>query len=136
MIESPGYMNIVMEFAEGGELIDSMINEESGELEKLDEREAKFQFYQICSTMDYLHGYDYRILKTLKNNSFSAGFNFSMDVCHRDLKLENLLLVSPNPRSQIKVSDFGLAKVSNGASVLESYVGTPLYMAPEVSKIV
>ena len=55
-----------------------------------------------------------------------------MNVCHRDLKLENLLLYRKDSRGQIKVSDFGLSKVSSENSILETFVGTPVYMAPEI----
>jgi len=109
VIETPSCMNLVMEFAEGGELFEML--DEDVMKRNLDERVAKFQFYQICSTIDYLH---------------------SMNVCHRDLKLENLLLVSKSRKSKIKVSDFGLSKVSNSFSVLQTFVGSPLYIAPEI----
>jgi len=78
---------------------------------KLKEETAKQQFYQICHTIAYLH---------------------SKNVCHRDLKLENILLMEPGPNSLVKVTDFGLSKQFNSSNILESYVGTPIYMAPEV----
>jgi calcium-dependent protein kinase len=51
-------------------------------------------------------------------------------VIHRDLKPENLLLASSNSEYDIKLIDFGLSKkyVDN----LNTKVGTPLYIAPEV----
>ena len=58
---------------------------------------------------------------------------FSKNVCHRDLKLENLLLDHKDRKSRIKVSDFGLSKESSEVCVVETYVGTPAYIAPEVS---
>ena len=56
----------------------------------------------------------------------------SLNICHRDLKLENLLLARPGARSLIKLTDFGLAKVWGLGGILETYAGTPAYMAPEV----
>ena len=56
----------------------------------------------------------------------------SLSICHRDLKLENLLLAEEGSHSLIKVTDFGLAKIWGSGEVLETYVGTPVYMAPEV----
>ena len=56
----------------------------------------------------------------------------SLSICHRDLKLENLLLAEPGSHSLIKVTDFGLAMIWGSGEVLETYVGTPVYMAPEV----
>jgi len=100
---------IVMEYAEGGELekqvkMDTIMG-------RLSEVTAKLQFYQICHTIAYLH---------------------SQNICHRDLKLANILLMEPNPEALLKVSDFGVSKVWSSSNQLASMVGTPLYMAPEV----
>ena len=45
---------------------------------KMNEKTAKLQFYQVVDTVRYLH---------------------SKQVCHRDLKLENLLLTERGPHS-------------------------------------
>ena len=99
---------IVMEYAKGGELFDRLVDDHNKN--NLSERMAKFQFYQIVEAVRYLH---------------------SRQVCHRDLKLENLLLADNGENPLIKVSDFGLSKQWSNVS-LHSYVGTPVYMAPEV----
>ncbi|CAN5310853.1 hypothetical protein BH11PLA2_BH11PLA2_26980 [soil metagenome] len=51
---------------------------------------------------------------------------------HRDIKPANLLL-ERGPETRIKLSDFGLARTNDAASISQSNViaGTPLYMAPE-----
>jgi serine/threonine protein kinase len=51
---------------------------------------------------------------------------------HRDIKPCNILLES-GPESRVKITDFGLARTADDASVSKSgmVVGTPLYMAPE-----
>ncbi|KAG5031827.1 hypothetical protein JHK85_015809 [Glycine max] len=58
-------------------------------------------------------------------------FCHTMQICHRDLKLENTLLDgSPAPR--LKICDFGYSKSSLLHSRPKSTVGTPAYIAPEV----
>ncbi|KAL5071635.1 hypothetical protein RYX36_022522 [Vicia faba] len=58
-------------------------------------------------------------------------FSQLLQVCHRDLKLENTLLDgSPAPR--LKICDFGYSKSSVLHSQPKSTVGTPAYIAPEV----
>lgn len=52
------------------------------------------------------------------------------NVVHRDLKLENLLLASPDDITKVKIADFGLAKRS--ADAMSTVCGTPQYVAPEV----
>ncbi|CAI0413113.1 unnamed protein product [Linum tenue] len=73
-------------------------------------KEARFFFQQLISGVSYCH---------------------SMEICHRDLKLENTLLDgSPSPR--LKICDFGYSKSGLLHSQPKSTVGTPAYIAPEV----
>ena len=61
-------------------------------------------------------------------------------VCHRDLKLENLLLLKPSSNKSnklelpiLKVSDFGLCGILSGKDHLfRTTLGSPNYVAPEV----
>ena len=53
---------------------------------------------------------------------------------HRDLKLENLLLASPQDITKVKIADFGLAKKA-AESQMETICGTPQYVAPEVIQV-
>ena len=53
-------------------------------------------------------------------------------VCHRDLKLENTLL-DGRPAPRLKICDFGYSKSAVFDSQPKSTVGTPAYIAPEVS---
>jgi serine/threonine protein kinase/formylglycine-generating enzyme required for sulfatase activity len=51
---------------------------------------------------------------------------------HRDIKPGNIL-IDGGPHQQVKITDFGLARAADDASLTRSGVvaGTPLYMAPE-----
>ncbi|KAJ4964540.1 hypothetical protein NE237_016389 [Protea cynaroides] len=99
------HLAIVMEFAAGGELFERICN--AG---RFSEDEARYFFQQLISGVNYCH---------------------SMQICHRDLKLENTLLDgSPAPR--LKICDFGYSKSSLLHSRPKSTVGTPAYIAPEV----
>ncbi|KAK9112665.1 hypothetical protein Scep_020184 [Stephania cephalantha] len=73
-----------MEYASGGELFERICK-----ACRFSEDEARFFFQQLISGVSYCH---------------------TMQVCHRDLKLENTLLDgSPAPR--LKICDFGYSKV-------------------------
>jgi len=107
--ECPTSIAIVFELARGGELFDYIV--EDFTKNAFEERSAKIQFYQILSGIKYLHD----------NN-----------VCHRDLKLENILCCERNKRGLIKITDFGLSKLLLNQCPMTTYVGTPCYIAPEV----
>ncbi|XP_019422638.1 PREDICTED: serine/threonine-protein kinase SRK2E-like [Lupinus angustifolius] len=105
VILTPTHLAIVMEYASGGELFERICN--AG---RFSEDEARFFFQQLISGVSYCH---------------------TMQVCHRDLKLENTLLDgSPAPR--LKICDFGYSKSSVLHSQPKSTVGTPAYIAPEI----
>ncbi|KAM3709661.1 hypothetical protein ACB098_02G190600 [Castanea mollissima] len=102
---TPTHLAIVMEYAAGGELFEKICN--AG---RFTEDEARYFFQQLISGVSYCH---------------------SMQICHRDLKLENTLLDgSSAPR--LKICDFGYSKSSVLHSQPKSTVGTPAYIAPEV----
>jgi serine/threonine-protein kinase SRK2 len=102
---TPTHLAIVMEYAAGGELFERICS--AG---RFSEDEGRFFFQQLISGVSYCH---------------------SMEICHRDLKLENTLLDgSPTPR--LKICDFGYSKSALLHSIPKSTVGTPAYIAPEV----
>ncbi|RDY10995.1 Serine/threonine-protein kinase SRK2E, partial [Mucuna pruriens] len=105
VILTPTHLAIVMEYASGGELFERIHN--AGHF---NEDEARFFFQQLISGVSYCH---------------------AMEVCHRDLKLENTLL-DGSPALHLKICDFGYSKSLLLHSQPNSTVGTPAYIAPEV----
>lgn len=55
---------------------------------------------------------------------------------HRDLKPENFLFSTPEEDAIIKIIDFGLSRHDDmKMGIMNTKVGTPYYVAPEVSFI-
>jgi serine/threonine protein kinase len=56
-------------------------------------------------------------------------------IIHRDIKPENLLLGTSGEHPAVKLTDFGVARLSYGSSLTKrtSLIGTPEYMAPELA---
>ena len=54
------------------------------------------------------------------------------NVCHRDFKLENILMTKKSRTARLKITDFGLSKESNSSQNLrmKTFAGTMSYMAP------
>ena len=121
------YLFLVMEFLAGGDLMSLLIKKDI-----LTENEAKFYIAEIILAIESIH---------------------KLDCIHRDIKPDNILI---GKNGHIKLSDFGLAKVSeklynnynNGINNINnikdnqnekmthkknySCVGTAYYVAPEV----
>jgi serine/threonine protein kinase len=57
-------------------------------------------------------------------------------VLHRDIKLENILLDFSGSRMQVKLTDFGIARLTYGTALTRTtgLIGTPEYMAPETAQ--
>jgi serine/threonine protein kinase len=53
-------------------------------------------------------------------------------ICHRDIKLQNILMENQSMNSQIKLIDFGFGTRFIGATPLKTRCGTPYTTAPEV----
>lgn len=64
----------------------------------------------------------------------ALGFLHERGIVHRDLKPENLLYQDESDDSQIKIADFGLAKLASDKEAMQTACGTPGYVAPEVLK--
>ncbi|PVD38115.1 hypothetical protein C0Q70_00726 [Pomacea canaliculata] len=97
---------LVMEYVGAGELFERVIREDF----VLTERDCVHFMRQICSGVSYMH---------------------SQSILHLDLKPENVLCVAENS-NQIKIIDFGLARVYRPGESIRVLYGTPEFIAPEV----
>ncbi|PSN42681.1 Serine/threonine-protein kinase ULK3 [Blattella germanica] len=69
--------------------------------------------------------------KFLQQLAQALKFLRSHNVCHMDLKPQNLLLTS-KPNLTLKLADFGFAQYLSADDQNSSLRGSPLYMAPEI----
>ena len=98
--------HLVVELCTGRDLV-SFVEKRKGLSEEL----AKGLFYQACYAVNYLQ---------------------HLGVCHRDIKLDNFLLVSHEEKHpRLKLIDFGFAQYYKDRK-LTTLVGTPWYVAPEI----
>ena len=103
VIEQGGHTYLIMELAKGGELFAKLC-----EIGRFTEDEARFYWQQLLQGVLFCH---------------------RKGICHRDLKLENLLLDEKG--EVLKITDFGFAKIQND-SMPKTILGTAVYVAPEV----
>uniref|UniRef100_A0A182QCT5 Protein kinase domain-containing protein n=1 Tax=Anopheles farauti TaxID=69004 RepID=A0A182QCT5_9DIPT len=105
VIETLGKIHLISEWVQGGELYNRIT-----EVGPLKEPHAALLFQQLLLAVKHLH---------------SLGF------VHRDIKAENVLLVS---EERVKLADFGFStQLVNGAwQHLDTFCGSPPYAAPEL----
>ncbi|XP_052865178.1 probable serine/threonine-protein kinase MARK-A [Anopheles cruzii] len=105
VIETLGKIHLISEWIQGGELYNRIT-----EVGPLKEPHAALLFQQLLLAVKHLH---------------SLGF------VHRDIKAENVLLVS---EERIKLADFGFStQLVNGPwQHLDTFCGSPPYAAPEL----
>ena len=97
---------LVLEMAPGGTLQDYVIKSPN---QRLDERAAGLFFAQLVAALTYCHG---------------------KRVVHRDLKLENIMLSAD--KRKVKLIDFGLSSTYQTNQGLQTFCGSPMFVAPEV----
>ncbi|NWU77720.1 MYLK2 kinase, partial [Onychorhynchus coronatus] len=105
-IETPREIILFMEFVEGGELFERIIDDDY----HLTEVDCMVFVQQICEGIRFMH---------------------HMHVLHLDLKPENILCVAATGH-MVKIIDFGLARRYNPNEKLKVNFGTPEFLSPEV----
>ncbi|CEM13189.1 unnamed protein product [Vitrella brassicaformis CCMP3155] len=106
ILDTKGFLYLVMELVRGGELYDLLVT-----LGRLPELQVNRIVRQLLSTVVYLH---------------------NCGIIHRDLKPENILLTDKTTDADIKITDFGLSTLLNPSEKLRQPCGTLAYVAPEV----
>ncbi|GAA5843508.1 hypothetical protein JCM5353_003875, partial [Sporobolomyces roseus] len=97
-------VHIFLELVSGGDLFSFLVKRG-----RLDAPQAKWILYQMLHALIYLHE--------------------EVNVAHRDIKLENVLLCGSGSFPKIQLADFGQATVADRD--FQSLKGTLSYMAPE-----
>ncbi|NXM83778.1 MYLK2 kinase, partial [Oenanthe oenanthe] len=105
-IETSREIILFMEFVEGGELFERIIDDDY----HLTEVDCMVFVRQICEGIRFMH---------------------HMCVLHLDLKPENILCVAATGH-MVKIIDFGLARRYNPNEKLKVNFGTPEFLSPEV----
>lgn len=98
-----GRLYLVFEFVERNLL--EVLEESSNGIE---EAMVRSYIYQLCKAIDYCH---------------------RQEVIHRDIKPENLLI---STRHELKLCDFGFARIMPKAGQMTDYVATRWYRSPEL----
>ncbi|CAK59336.1 unnamed protein product (macronuclear) [Paramecium tetraurelia] len=103
IIETQKQLFLVMEYVNGGELFDYIVQNQ-----RLRDAEAAKLFGQLIQGIEYMH---------------------KLRIVHRDLKPENLMLEN---KQRVKIIDFGLSNLYANDELLKTACGSPCYAAPEM----
>ena len=105
VIETSNYLYLIMEYIEGISLLDTIKKDKNHYFE---EQRALKIFSQIIKAIIYCQ---------------------SKNISHRDIKLENILVIK---NDIIKLIDFGFAVKADKETYQNLFCGSPSYMAPEI----
>jgi len=107
IFENSDYIYLVLEYLSGGNLFEYL--KEKGYI--IPESTACRYIYSIAKALQYMHTYG---------------------IVHRDIKPDNVVLVSSTDKSDVKIVDFGLSKIFGPGELSDDSVGTLVYAAPEI----
>jgi len=112
--EDKRYIHLITELCTGGELFDRIIHMTKTSDGHFPEDIASKLVQSIIGAIAYCHDVK--------------------GIVHRDLKPENFLYATTDKNSSIKIIDFGLSRHDTNvkSGVMQTKVGTPYYIAPEV----
>ncbi|KAL7484310.1 hypothetical protein ACHAW6_009957 [Cyclotella cf. meneghiniana] len=111
--EDQKYLHLITELCTGGELFDRIIAKTQSDEGHFSEADAAKIVRCILDAIRYCHDVK--------------------GIVHRDLKPENFLFSTPDEDAVIKIIDFGLSRHDDmKMGVMNTKVGTPYYVAPEV----
>lgn len=102
------FVHLVMQYCEGNDLFSRVT-----ERKFFTEPEAAVICQKVASVLDFAH---------------------SKGIMHRDIKLENILMVSNAIDTDIRVADFGSAALFCAEEKLSKFIGSPYYVSPSVIK--
>ncbi|XP_034936791.1 phosphorylase b kinase gamma catalytic chain, skeletal muscle/heart isoform isoform X2 [Chelonus insularis] len=105
VFESSTFIFLIFELCKNGELFDYLTS-----VVTLSEKKTRYIMRQVFEGVLHIHG---------------------QGIVHRDLKPENILL---DDNLNVKITDFGFARMLTKGDKLYDLCGTPGYLAPEVLK--
>uniref|UniRef100_A0A0N4ZWT6 Protein kinase domain-containing protein n=1 Tax=Parastrongyloides trichosuri TaxID=131310 RepID=A0A0N4ZWT6_PARTI len=103
IIQSPGYVSIIEEYVENGDLLHKIKKEK-----RLSNDESQFLLRQLVEALRYLN---------------------SLEIVHRDLKCENIFL---DKYGNMKLGDFGFARHLPSGVTSKTFCGSKAYVALEI----
>ncbi|XP_014611184.1 PREDICTED: phosphorylase b kinase gamma catalytic chain, skeletal muscle/heart isoform isoform X2 [Polistes canadensis] len=105
VFESSTFIFLIFELCKNGELFDYLTS-----VVTLSEKKTRYIMRQVFEGVLHVH---------------------NQGIVHRDLKPENILL---DDNLNVKITDFGFARMLKPGDILSDLCGTPGYLAPEVLK--